>query len=147
LMDAARLQHKVARTWVSHACAANDVLGPIAPRAHPRKLTVGYFSADLHEHPVGRLLAELIEIHDRSRFEVIAFSFGPKTHDALQQRLMRAFDKFIEVREKSDVEIASMARSLNVDIAVDLGGYTYNNRTNIFALRAAPVQVSYLGYL
>jgi predicted O-linked N-acetylglucosamine transferase (SPINDLY family) len=147
LMDSARLQQKVARTWMNHACPADGSLGPIAPRARPRKLTVGYFSADLHEHPVGRLLAELLELHDRSRFEVIAFSFGPKTQDEFQQRLMRAFDRFIEVREKSNVEIASLARSLNVDIALDLGGYSFNNRASIFALRAAPVQVSYLGYL
>jgi predicted O-linked N-acetylglucosamine transferase (SPINDLY family) len=147
LMDSARLQLETARTWVSHACPANDSLGPITPRARPQKVMVGYFSADLHEHPVGRLLAELIEIHDRSRFEVIAFSFGPKTQDESQQRLVRAFDRFIDVREKSNVEIASLARSLNVDIAVDLGGYTYQNRAGIFALRAAPVQVNYLGYL
>ncbi len=147
LMDSARLQHKVARTWVSHACPADGSLGPIAPRAGPRKLTVGYFSADLHEHPIGRLLPELIEIHDRSRFEVIAFSFGPTTHDESQRRLARAFDRFIDVREKSNVEIASLARSLSVDIAVDLGGHTFNSRPNIFALRAAPVQVNYLGYL
>jgi predicted O-linked N-acetylglucosamine transferase (SPINDLY family) len=147
VMESARLQHKVARTWMSHACPADASLGPIARRARPRKLTVGYFSADLHEHPIGRLLAELIEIHDRSRFEVVAFSFGPKTQDELQQRLSRAFDRFIDVREKSNAEIAALARSLNVDIAVDLGGYTFGNRANIFALRAAPVQVSYLGYL
>jgi len=147
LTDSARLQHKVARTWMNYACPADGSLGPIAPRGRPQRLTIGYFSSDLHEHPVGRLLAELIEIHDRSRFEVIAFSFGSKTQDELQQRLVRAFDRFIDVREKSDAEIAALARSLNVDIAVDLGGYTLNNRTNIFALRAAPVQVGYLGYL
>ena len=147
LTDSARLQHKAARTWVSHSCPADGSLGPIARRARPRKLTVGYFSADLQEHPIGRLLPELIEIHDRSRFEVIAFSFGQETNDESRQRLMRAFDRFTEVREKSPVEIAALARSLDVDIAVDLGGYTLNNRANIFALRAAPVQVSYLGYL
>jgi predicted O-linked N-acetylglucosamine transferase (SPINDLY family) len=147
LTDSARLQQKAARTWVSHSCPADGSLGPIAPRARPRKITVGYFSADFHEHPIGRLLAELIEIHDRSRFEVIAFSCGPSTQDEAQQRLVRAFDRFIEVREKSHVEIAALARSLNVDLAVDLGGYTFYNRADIFALRAAPVQVSYLGYL
>jgi protein O-GlcNAc transferase len=147
LTDSARLQQKVARTWVSYACPADDSLGPIAPRSRTRKLTIGYFSADFQEHPVGRLVAELIEIHDRSRFEVIAFSFGPRSRDELQQRLMRAFDRFIEVAEKSDVEIAALARSLDVDIAVDLSGHTFNNRLGIFALRAAPVQVSYLGYL
>jgi predicted O-linked N-acetylglucosamine transferase (SPINDLY family) len=147
LSESARLQHQVARTWCKFACPANDSLGPIAPRARRSRLTVAYFSADFHEHPVSRLLAELIEIHDRSRFEVIAFSFGPRTHDEWQQRLSHAFDKFIDVQEKTNIEIASLARSLNVDIAVDLGGYAFGNRANIFALRAAPVQVSYLGYL
>jgi predicted O-linked N-acetylglucosamine transferase (SPINDLY family) len=147
LTDSARLQHRAARTWVSHSCPPDDSLGPIARRPHRQKLTVGYFSADLQEHPVGRLLPELIEIHDRSKFEVIAFSFGPDTKDESQQRLKRAFDKFIDVREKSDADIAALARSLDVDVAVDLSGFTLNNRANIFALRAAPVQVGYLGYL
>jgi predicted O-linked N-acetylglucosamine transferase (SPINDLY family) len=147
LTDSARLQHQVARTWAKFACPANGALGPIARRARPRRLTVGYFSADLHEHPIGRLLADLIEIHDRSRFEVIAFSLGPKTQNEFQRRLVRAFDRFVEVRERSNLEIASLARSLNVDIAVDLGGYSSGARPNIFALRAAPVQVSYLGFL
>jgi predicted O-linked N-acetylglucosamine transferase (SPINDLY family) len=147
LTDSARLQQKVARTWMSHASPADGSLGPIAPRTPPRKITIAYISSDFHEHPIGRLLGELIEIHDRSRFEVIAFSCGPSKRDEAQQRLLRAFDRFIEVRDKSAVEIAALARNLNVDIAVDLGGYTFYNRPNIFALRAAPVQVSYLGYL
>jgi predicted O-linked N-acetylglucosamine transferase (SPINDLY family) len=147
LMDSARLQHRVARTWVKYACPANGSLGAIPRRARPQRLKVGYFSADFHEHPISRLLAELIEIHDRSRFEIVAFSFGPRTHDEWQQRLVRAFDEFIEVREKSDLDIASFARHMNVDIAVDLSGYSSGNRAGIFALRAAPVQVSYLGYL
>jgi predicted O-linked N-acetylglucosamine transferase (SPINDLY family) len=147
LTDSARLQHRAARIWVSNSCPADGSLGPIARRARPEKLTVGYFSADLCEHPVGRLLPELIELHDRSQFEVIAFSFGEDTHDESRQRLARAFDRFIDVREQSNLEIAALARSLNVDIAVDLNGYTLNNRANIFALRAAPVQVGYLGYL
>ena len=96
---------------------------------------------------IGRLLADLIEIHDRSQFEVIAFSSGPKTQDEPQQRLAQAFDRFVDTRERSDREVASLARSLRIDIAVDLGGHAFGNRANIFALRAAPVQVSYLGYL
>jgi len=147
LIDSPRLQLQAARAWVSHACPGRDSLGPIAPRARPEKLRIGYFSADFHEHPLPRLLAELIEIHDRSRFEVIAFAFGPQTHDEVRQRLAQSFDRFIEVRERSSLEIAALARSLDVDIAVDLGGHAYNNRSGIFALRAAPLQVSYLGYL
>jgi predicted O-linked N-acetylglucosamine transferase (SPINDLY family) len=147
LIDSPRLQHQAARTWVSHACPPRDSLGPIAPRARPERLRIGYFSADFHEHPLSRLLAELIELHDRSRFEVIAFAFGPDTHDELRQRLVRCFDRFIEVKERSNPEIAALARRLNIDIAVDLGGHAYNNRSGIFALRAAPLQLNYLGYL
>ena len=147
LSDSARLQQKAARAWVKYSCSANGALGPIAPRERPEKLKIGYFSSDFHEHPVGRLLAELIEIHDRSRVEVIAFSFGGRTNDALQQRLMRAFDRFIDVRDKSNLEIAALCRSLDVDIAIDLGGHTFGNRAGIFALRAAPLQVNYLGFL
>jgi predicted O-linked N-acetylglucosamine transferase (SPINDLY family) len=147
LSDSARRQHRAARIWARFACPANDALGPLAPRQRPPRLTVGYFSADLHLHPIARLIAELIEIHDRSRFAVVAFSFGPEVQDEYRQRLARAFDRFIDVREKSSLEIAALARSLEVDIAVDLGGYSQGARPGIFALRAAPVQVSYLGYL
>jgi predicted O-linked N-acetylglucosamine transferase (SPINDLY family) len=147
LTDSVRLQQKAARTWVNHFCPADGSLGPIAPRARPQKLTIGYFSADLQEHPVARLISELIEIHDRSRFEVIAFSLGPESNHECRQRLVRAFDRFIDVRERSSAGIATLARKLNVDIAIDLGGHTIGNRVDIFALRAAPVQVSYLGLL
>jgi predicted O-linked N-acetylglucosamine transferase (SPINDLY family) len=147
LIDSPRLQHQAARTWVSHSVPARDFLGPIARRVRPERLRIGYFSADFHEHPLSRLLAELIEIHDRSRFEIIAFAFGPDTHDQMRRRLVRSFDRFIEVKEKSNLEIAALARRLDVDIAVDLGGHVQNNRSGIFALRAAPLQVNYLGYL
>jgi predicted O-linked N-acetylglucosamine transferase (SPINDLY family) len=145
--DSARLQHKVARLWVDHSYPPNAALGPIAPRGSSPKIRIGYFSSDFHEHPVGRLMAELIEIHDRTRFEVIGFSLGDQPADAVQHRLARAFDRIFDLREQSDVEAASLARNLQVDIAVDLNGHTRGNRTGIFALRAAPVQLNYLGYL
>jgi predicted O-linked N-acetylglucosamine transferase (SPINDLY family) len=132
---------------VRETCQADDSLGTIPKRAPHGKIRVGYFSADFREHPVASLLAELIETHDRSRFEVIAFSFGPEAPDEMRKRLARAFDRFLDVQGKSNLEIASLARSLSLDIAVDLGGYTHGNRANMFALRAAPLQVSYIGYL
>jgi predicted O-linked N-acetylglucosamine transferase (SPINDLY family) len=147
LIDSPRLQLKAAQAWVSRASPASEFLGPIAPRARPERLRIGYFSADFHEHPISRLLAGLIEIHDRSRFEIVAFSFGPEMHDELRQRLLRSFDRFIDVRDKSNLEIAALARRLEIDIAIDLSGHAANNRSNIFAMRAAPIQVSYLGYL
>jgi predicted O-linked N-acetylglucosamine transferase (SPINDLY family) len=141
------LQRKAAEIWVRETCMADDSLGEIPQRAPHGRIRIGYFSADFREHPVARLVAELIETHDRSRFEVIALSFGPEAQDALRMRLARGFDRFLEVHGKSHLEIAALARSLAVDIAVDLGGYTHNSRPEIFALRAAPIQVGYLGYL
>jgi predicted O-linked N-acetylglucosamine transferase (SPINDLY family) len=89
----------------------------------------------------------VFELHDRGRFEVTAFSLGPDTQDAMRKRLERGFDRFIDVRERSDEQIAALARELKIDIAVDLGGFTSGARPGIFARRAAPLQVSYLGYL
>jgi len=110
------------------------------------RIRIGYFSADFHDHATAHLMAELFERHDRSRFEVIAFSFGPAATDAWRARLEKGFDRFLDVWQNSDCEIAALARELEIDIAVDLKGYTRRARTGVFALRPAPVQVSYLGY-
>jgi len=145
--DSPQQQRRAAEIWVRETCPA-DAASAVSPRRESRaKIRVGYFSADFREHPVSRLLAELIETHDRSRFDVFGFSFGEDTRDALRRRLEQGFDRFLDVREKSPREIAALARSLEIDIAVDLGGHTHSSRPEIFARRAAPVQVSYLGYL
>jgi predicted O-linked N-acetylglucosamine transferase (SPINDLY family) len=125
----------------------NHTLGEIPKRTPGEKIRVGYFSADFRSHAVSYLTAELFEIHDRTRFEIIAFSLqGAKPNDPLWQRLTKAFDQFIEVTDKSDQEVAQLARDLKLDIAVDLGGFTQNSRTGIFAYRAAPIQINYLGF-
>lgn len=110
------------------------------------KIRIGYFSADFHNHPTTHLMAGLFERHDRSRFEIIGFSYGPRTHDDMQQRLEKACDDFIDVSTQSDHDIAALAQRLEIDIAVDLKGFTQNARNGIFAQRPAPVQVHYLGY-
>jgi predicted O-linked N-acetylglucosamine transferase (SPINDLY family) len=107
---------------------------------------VGYFSADFHNHATGYLMAELFELHDKSQFELVGLSFGPIANDEMRQRLEKSFDQFIEVGRKSDVEVARLSRDLNIDIAVDLKGFTQDARTGIFAHRAAPIQLNYLGY-
>jgi predicted O-linked N-acetylglucosamine transferase (SPINDLY family) len=147
LVDSAPLHRLAAQIWVREQCPPDDVLGAIPPRSRSDKIRVGYFSADFRDHAVSLLTANLFETHDRSRFEITAFAFGPKANDAMRTRLERAFDRFIDVRDQSDVEVALLARKLGVDIAVDLGGFTEHSRTKIFALRAAPIQLSYIGYL
>ena len=111
-----------------------------------QKIRLGYFSADFHNHATAYLMAELFELHDKDKFELFAFSFGPSIQDQMRARMSAAFNTFIDVRDKSDYEIAKLSNELNIQIAVDLKGFTQDGRTGIFANRAAPIQISYLGY-
>lgn len=141
------LQKKSAEIFVQRKYPANDALPALSKHPKHHKIRIGYFSADFRNHPVSFLTAELFEVHDRSKFELIAFYFGPDTKDEMRTRIEAAFDQFIDVRQLTDQEIALLARKHEIDIAIDLGGFTSLCRTGIFALRAAPIQVSYLGYL
>lgn len=125
----------------------NVQLGAIAPRVAGDKIRVAYLSADLREHAVGRLMAEALELHDHQRFEWVAFYCGKhKAGDSMHERVRTSFDHFIDINDKNDVEVAQLARDMGIDILVDLTGYTSFGRPGILALRAAPVQVNYLGY-
>ena len=110
------------------------------------KIRVGYISADFRDHAVSYLMAEVFESHDRKRFETHAFSLLHDEKSAMQKRLKFAFDHFIDTSNKSDKEIAENIRSLNIDILVDLMGYTADSRTSILAMVPAPIQVNYLGF-
>jgi predicted O-linked N-acetylglucosamine transferase (SPINDLY family) len=147
LSDSPILQHRAAKLHVQWHHPASHLLPAIPRRPGHQKIRIGYFSADFRIHPVSILTAGLFEAHDKSRFELTAFSLGPDTRDALRVRLEAGFETFIDVRNLSDKEVAVLARNLEIDIAVDLGGFTEGSRTNIFALRAAPLQLGYLGYL
>ena len=146
LVDSAGLQYKASQMWVQEKYPASDERPFLSGRPRPDKVKIGYFSGDFHEHPVALLTAGLFESHDRSNFEVYAFSYGPDSQGGLRKRLEAAFDQFIDVREKSDREVALLAREMGIDIAVDLGGHTGISRTGIFAIRAAPLQINYLGF-
>ncbi len=110
------------------------------------RLRIGYLSADFHEHATAYLMAELFELHDRSRFEILAYSYGIDDGSPMRARLVRAFDRFRDVRGLPDAAAAEAIHADGTDILVDLKGYTQNARTGIVALRPAPVQVNYLGY-
>ncbi len=120
---------------------------PYPPGHAPhRKIRIGYFSADFHNHATMYLMARLFELHDKSRFDIHAFSYGAEARDAMRERLLNAVDAFHDVADLDDRAVADLARSKSIDIAVDLKGYTENTRTGIFCQRAAPIQVGYLGY-
>src|SRR5262249_11275457 len=110
------------------------------------RIRVAYVSADFHDHATAWLMAGLFELHDRSRFETTALSYGPTVESEMRQTLQRSFDRFVDVRDRSDPEVAALIRRLEIDIAIDLKGFTQSARINILALRPAPIQVSYMGY-
>jgi predicted O-linked N-acetylglucosamine transferase (SPINDLY family) len=110
------------------------------------RIKIAYLSGDFRDHPVSVLLSGLLEHHDKSKFETIGISFLPESDTPIGQRIKSAFDEFHDVSEKSDLEVAELMDSLQIDIAIDLVGHTGHQRPGIFELRPAPVQVGYLGY-
>ena len=116
------------------------------PASMPEKLRIGYFSADYHNHATMYLMASLLERHDRERFQIYAYSYGPETDDEMRRRAVAGVDAFRDIRSIGDREAAELARRDGIDIAVDLKGYTQGTRSGIFAYRAAPIQINYLGF-
>ncbi len=113
--------------------------------AHDR-IRVAYLSSDLRDHAVAYLTAGMFEHHDRSRFEVTGISFGADQDSAMGRRIGAAFEHFVDARSASDQEIATLLRQREIDIAVDLNGFTRDGRTGIFARRPTPLALNYLGY-
>jgi predicted O-linked N-acetylglucosamine transferase (SPINDLY family) len=146
LIDDPALQKNAAQIFSEYHNLKKNTLYKIKPYAKKSKIRIGYFSADFHNHATMHLMAEFFELHDKELFEIFAFSFGPEKIDNWRERAISSFDDFIDVRDKTDQEVSLMSKKLEIDIAVDLKGFTKDCRPNIFAEFCAPVQVSYLGY-
>jgi predicted O-linked N-acetylglucosamine transferase (SPINDLY family) len=110
------------------------------------RITVAYLSADFHEHATAHLISELFSLHDRNRFRIVGYSYGPDDGSPARERLITSFDRFADIRNESFVQSARRIRADGVQILVDLKGYTADARPKITALRPAPIQVNYLGY-
>jgi protein O-GlcNAc transferase len=122
---------------------------PAPPRLAARRTgrpRIAYVSADFRQHPVGSMVAALIEAHDRDRFEIIGVSLGQDDGSPQRQRLSQAFERFVDMHETPTDAILRALREIEIDIAVDLMGYTHDCRPALFMQRVAPVQVSYLGF-
>jgi protein O-GlcNAc transferase len=143
-------QRRCAENWVAGQygkyAAVRDKLGFSIRRDAGKKIRLGYLSADFHEHATAYLMAEVFELHDRSRFETVAYSYGPDDGSAMRSRLKKAFDRFEDVRAISTEDAARRIHADGIDILIDLKGYTAHTRSQILALRPAPVQVNFLGY-
>ena len=140
------LLRRVAEIWAEARLHPARRLPDIPRRGRSGRLRIGYFSSDFREHAVSYLMTGVLEQHDRSSFEVTAFSHGLDTGGAIRTRVASAVERFVDVHERTDEDAARLARELGIDIAVDLNGYTEGARSGIFALRAAPIQMGYLGY-
>jgi predicted O-linked N-acetylglucosamine transferase (SPINDLY family) len=134
-----------AKKWIGEKYRRISIR-PARSSARPGPIRIGYFSADFHDHATMYLLARLLELHDRSRFEVHAFSYGPDRQDGMRRRAVEAVHAFHEVSGLTDKAIAELAKHEGIDIAIDLKGHTKGMRTGIFSHRAAPIQIGYLGY-
>jgi len=146
LFDDPKLHYSVAKSYYESEIPIDDSLGDLNFPIINSKIRIGYFSADFHNHATSFLMVNIFELHDRSKFEFYAFSFGPNLNDEMRFRLSNAFDQFIDVSNMSDYEVTNLARKLNINIAIDLKGYTEGQRAGIFSKRCAPIQVNFLGY-
>ena len=144
--DALAVQRRAAEISSQESELLSGALPPPVKRAAREIIRVAYYSSDFHNHATAQLMAGLFELHDRQRFEIAAFSFGTHQRDQMTERLQQAFDRFVDVRARSDREVAQLSRDFEIDIAVDLKGFTQDSRPGIFAHRAAPIQVNFLGY-
>jgi predicted O-linked N-acetylglucosamine transferase (SPINDLY family) len=146
ISDSASDHFKAAQLFGSGYCPPNAKKIWQGEQYRHDKIRLAYISPDLREHPVGHLTAGIFELHDKSRFETFAISLGIDDNSRLRARMLKAFDHFIDVREMGSLQIAQKLRELEIDILVDLGGYTSDTRTDVLAYRPVPVQVNYLGY-
>jgi protein O-GlcNAc transferase len=137
---------ELARSYVKAAIQTPPRIEPRVAAVPADKIRIAYLSADFRQHPVANSLAGLIERHDRSRFEIIAVSFGRDDGSELRARLVAGFDRFEDVSSTSDRDVALRMSDLGVHIAVDLMGHTLGSRPGILAHRPAPISSSFLGF-
>jgi predicted O-linked N-acetylglucosamine transferase (SPINDLY family) len=143
LFGAPETQYAAARTWTKSKFSRTEAAPAVMQRGG--KIRVAYLSSDFREHPVAFLSAELFELHDRDRFEVYAVSWGADDQSDIRSRIKRSADRFVDITDCSNRRAAELLRELGIDIAVDLNGYTGDWRSEVFAYRAAPIQINYLG--
>jgi len=110
-----------------------------------KKINIGYFSSDYRNHPISHLLTRVLELHDKSKFKIYAYSLS-NIKDNYTERIKNAVFCYREISSLSDLEIVTVARNDKIDIAIDLNGYTKNNRRSIFCYRVAPIQINYIGF-
>lgn len=146
LTDSAAEQLRCARRIAARHALGRRIVERKDPRPADRRIRLAYVSGDFRTHPVAMLLVGVLEKHDRGAFEVIGLSLEPEDRSELGRRVTKAFDRFVDISEMSVDDVVKLIQELQIDIAVDLMGFTSGARVGIFQSRPAPVQVNFLGF-
>jgi len=141
-----RQQLVAAQRFAQNVFAGLAPLPDAAPRSQDGRVRLGYFSSDFHEHATAYLITQVLERHDRARFEVTAYSYGIEDESPARHRIRQAVDRFVDLREMSNRAAAERIRADAIDILLDLKGYTLGARNGVLAFRPSPIQVNYLGF-
>lgn len=144
--DAPDRHRKRAEMYCRQAYSCNAFTFAKKPSLKLKRIRLGYFSADFKEHPVARLIVKILEKHDRDQFEVFGYSLHGNKQSELRRRIINSFDCFLDAQDMTERELALKARHDEIDIAIDLTGHMQNARSLVFANRAAPIQINYLGF-
>ena len=143
--DAPDRHRKRAEVYAKNNLKGISIPFPSVPTKKSQKLRIGYFSSDFRDHSVAYAIADIFGSHNRDRFKIYAYSFGPGEASKMRKKIIESVDVFNEVTEMSDRDVALLARQDKIDIAIDLNGYTEGSRSDIFAFRAAPIQMHFWG--
>ena len=113
-----------------------------------KKIKLGFLSGDLRNHSVNFFLKDLISKIDKNKFTIFAFSNLElsRHHKTITSFYQKNFDEWHDVIDQTDEELVNLIRSLELDILIDLNGFTFGNRVNVFAARSANIQISWCGY-
>jgi predicted O-linked N-acetylglucosamine transferase (SPINDLY family) len=139
-------QLAVAQQFTGQYAADDSAVFTRTERTRSDRIRLAYMSSDFRIHPSAFLMARHYELHDRARFEVTAISIGASDQSPIRHRLEAAFDRFVDAHAMQNQDIAQKIHDLNIDILVDLNGYTANARPGVMVHRPAPLQVAYLGF-
>ncbi len=145
LIDSPELQHKSSKIF-SEERIVNTKIKPKSNKKRKDKIKIGYFSPDFRNHPVLHLIEDIFKHHDKSKFDVYAFSLEPNKNDYMTDKIKPYFKEFFEIKNLSNTSIFELTRKIDLDIAIDLCGYTALNRAEIFSYRLATIQINFLGY-
>jgi predicted O-linked N-acetylglucosamine transferase (SPINDLY family) len=147
-MPSSRQQQRAAGyAYWAERCKDIAPLPVAGPRTPGSRIRIGYVSNDIFRHATAYLIGDLLESHDRTRFDVFLYSYGHDDGSEIRRRIIAAAgERFVEASRMSDAQLAERVRSDDIDILVDLKGYTLGTRIGIFARHPARVQVNFLGY-